>query len=87
MNKRQKEILIEYIKKHKEYKYGDRINDISDVYKGDGINNCKWCGNTGFMRTFSFLIFYNDAPCVCKIGSLLLRYMMELENENSPRNA
>lgn len=77
--RRQREILIAYIKKHKEYKYGEEIKDISDVYKGDGITTCKWCGDTGFMRSFSYRIFYNDAPCVCKIGKFLLTRMIRLK--------
>lgn len=48
------------------------FDDINDIYKGDGINTCKWCGDTGWMHTFSWssipehpFVFYNDAPCMC----------------------
>lgn len=53
--------------------YGKKIEKIEDIYKGDGITSCKWCGDTGYMHTFSIAgSFYNDAPCVCKIGQKIL---------------
>jgi hypothetical protein len=77
MNKKQ--ILESYVKKHKQYMYGKEWNDISEVYKGDGVTACKWCGNTGFMRTFGYRVFYNDAPCVCKIGQFILNRLLRLK--------
>lgn len=42
---------------------GRKINDINEIYKGDGINTCKYCGNTGWMHTWSNDgYFYSDAP-------------------------
>lgn len=46
-----------------------KIEKIEDVYKGDGVTTCKWCGDTGWMHTLSNDgYFYSDAPCVCKFG-------------------
>jgi hypothetical protein len=53
---------------------GEKMSDTSEIYKGDGVTTCKWCGNTGMMRTFLMSgYFCNDAPCVCKIGQSVLR--------------
>jgi len=56
--------------------YWDRkINTVDDIYKGDGINTCKWCGDTGMMHTFSNDgYFYNDAPCICSLGVEKLKH-------------
>jgi hypothetical protein len=49
--------------------YGRKIVDVNEIYKGDGITSCKWCGNTGWMHTFSINgFFFHDAPCFCKFG-------------------
>jgi hypothetical protein len=49
--------------------YGKKIEDISEVYKGDGVTTCKWCGDTGIMHTFSNDgYFYSDSFCFCSIG-------------------
>lgn len=54
--------------------------DMKDVYKGDGIETCKWCGDTGYMRTFTFTkISPHETPCVCKKGQ-------EAENNKSKNN-
>jgi hypothetical protein len=51
-----------------------RIKNIEDIYKGDGINTCKWCGNTGWMHTYSNDgYFYFDAACFCKFGDEIIR--------------
>lgn len=51
---------------------GRKINDINEIYKGDGVNTCKYCGNTGWMHTWSNDgYFYSDAPCFCKFGRLV----------------
>ena len=53
--------------------WGTQAKDANDIYKGDGVNNCKWCGDTGWMHTFSNSgRFYNDAPCICKLGQKIL---------------
>lgn len=52
--------------------YGKKIEDISEIYKGDGVSTCKWCGNTGMMHTFSNSgYFYGDSFCFCSIGDEL----------------
>ena len=52
----------------------NKINNINEVYKGDGVNTCKWCGDTGWMHTFgNDGTFYFDAPCFCSIGSNILK--------------
>ena len=64
--------------KDEEFYYIDigcgKINDISEIYKGDGITTCKWCGDTGWMHTFSNDgYFYSDAPCICALGQMVLK--------------
>lgn len=61
--------------------YGKKIHKIEDIYKGDGITSCKWCGGTGYMHTFSTRgTFYNDAPCVCEIGRKIIDDKLKEEN-------
>ena len=57
----------------------NKINDISEIYKGDGITTCKWCGDTGWMHTWSNDgYFYSDAPCsVCDLGHEILKKKLE----------
>jgi hypothetical protein len=57
-------------------KAGQGLEYASEIYKGNGRTNCKWCGDTGMMRTFGGWQFYNDAPCICKIGQAVLREEM-----------
>ena len=53
---------------------GRKINNINEIYKGDGITTCKWCGDTGWMHTFSNDgYFYFDAPCICNLGQKVLK--------------
>jgi hypothetical protein len=58
-----------------------RIKVINDIYKGDGINNCRWCNDTGWMKTFGISgILYHDAPCICKIGQRVLNDLLRSQN-------
>ena len=51
-----------------------KINNVSEIYKGDGITTCRRCGNTGLMHTFSNDgYFYDDVPCICDLGRNLLK--------------
>lgn len=53
--------------------YGKKMKSIDEIFKGDGITTCRWCGDTGYMHTYSNAgYFYHDAPCVCKIGQRIL---------------
>lgn len=64
---------------------GLKINDINEIYKGDGINTCRWCGDTGWMHTFSNDgYFYGDAPCICSLGhEAMMREREEIKKRNS----
>ena len=54
--------------------------DINDIYKGDGVTSCKWCGDTGYMHTFTFTGIIGEALCVCKIGQEILDKKLKGEN-------
>lgn len=74
--------------------HGNKINNIEEIYKGDGINTCKWCGNTGWMHTFSNDgYFYSDAPCFCSFGDKVVEErrrkeaLLNLDTLEEPKEA
>jgi hypothetical protein len=59
-----------------------------EIYKGDGISTCKWCGDTGWMHTFLLDgTLLSDAPCcACKLGRKILHEQIMKDKESEDQD-